>query len=125
MERENERKRLEAIGFEKEVEGIGSLDIADEIKRHIVNLLQKATETCYGYQDESFDKTCQLLGFSDVERKVMWQLTLGNMTDKEIGKILGIRSHRTIEKRIERMRNKAEVRSRKELLEKFNIYINE
>jgi DNA-binding CsgD family transcriptional regulator len=125
VEKERERKRLKAIHFEKEVEGISSLDIADEIKRHIVNLLQKATEMCYGYQDESFDKTCQLLGFSDVERKVMWQLTLGNMTDKEIGKILGIRSHRTIEKRIERMRNKAEVRSRKELLEKFNIYINE
>lgn len=125
LEKEKERKRLKSIHFEKEVEGIGSLDIADEIKRYIVNLLQKATETCYEYKDDSFDKTCQLLGFSDVERKVMWQLTLGNTSDKEIGEILGNTPHRTIEKRIERMRNKADVRSRKELLEKFNIYLNE
>ncbi|TXI14828.1 MAG: hypothetical protein E6Q66_04735 [Pedobacter sp.] len=124
-EKENERRRLKSIYFEKEVKGIGNLDIADELKRYMVNLLQKATDTCYEYHDDSFNKTCQLLDFSPAERQVMWQLTLGNMKDKEIGKILNDTSPRTVEKRIEKMRNKADVRSRKELLEKFNIYLNE
>ncbi len=122
LEKEITRKRLKTIGFQKEVEGIGTLPIDDNIKNYFVNLMQKINLTHYEYKNDAFDRACQQLNFTPVQRLIMWQMTLGNMKDKEIAKILG-RSHRTIEKQVEHMRNKSNVHSRAELLKNFNLIL--
>lgn len=124
LEKDKELKKLKALYIDKNIANVATLKIDNKTKQYVADLLRTATNADFVYQDNPFDKTCRLFGFTDKEKVTLRQLLRGNLDYKTIGKAIG-RSPRTAEKHTENMRNKIDVSTKEELIEKFRISLNE